>query len=774
MNFTQEDYATLRVHFSIHVDPDKLNLLSEPGKKPRDCTEDGNERIVVGVVGNCPELGSWNPYNALQLVFTRAQPNVWSGSVVIQTQNVRSTQTPPSPESASKLLSASSSTSLKTIEYKYIILKKMQAEESEADRLESDSSAQVNLELIRWETIVGNRKINVPLDVLSVDVFDGNFGAIKEDNRALYVDEGWLSDANKLELRINLGTYQKYGSTPLKIYNSKYKDTPFKIHIFLIDYPSKGRLRKRFHVQLSRWKYANELDTVGRPGIFRDEEVDSWKDGDIQIFSILTSSLENKAIEINILSTNPKEELIGKAIIIPQMVLPPMQNKEHRNLNNNRNGGHLNLPIMGFLNEAESMNSLTIIGELNCNYLIARPFIHAENNLATLWRTHWSTTGRTLDIGHRGMGRSYNQVEPYPKAYLTENTILSLVAAAQNGADFVEFDVHLTKDFVPVLYHDLSFYVELKRTWFQDKKKAHNTYKESMEVSVNQLTLEQLRRVKTHPIPKHKHIFQNLLREHWNDILRNMSSGPDKQPEEIPPHLKSIYEFSPEQIKRFKTLIEQVPTLEEALKAVPQHVGFNIEIKYPETTTEKITFFEMNFFVDTILKTIFDHAGSRRIILSCFDPDICTLCRLKQPRYPVFFLTSGGHIDVLEDVRCNSIEQALMFAKSERLLGIIPCSTPLLQNLKLIDRIKEEGIILFTWGDDNNDEKNIRLQRQHGVDAVIYDNIGTSVQPFIKLDKSVSVMCGTKTPQSINANTPAYNILSTQLPSAKNKQIQNS
>lgn len=47
-------------------------------------------------------------------------------------------------------------------------------------------------------------------------------------------------------------------------------------------------------------------------------------------------------------------------------------------------------------------------------------------------------------------------------------------------------------------------------------------------------------------------------------------------------------------------------------------------------------------FVDTILSVIFDNAHERPIIISSFDPDIALMCKLKQLRYPVFFLTTGG------------------------------------------------------------------------------------------------------------------------------------
>jgi len=42
----------------------------------------------------------------------------------------------------------------------------------------------------------------------------------------------------------------------------------------------------------------------------------------------------------------------------------------------------------------------------------------------------------------------------FSSSHIRENTIASLKEAANKGADLVEFDVQLTKDLVPVIYHD--------------------------------------------------------------------------------------------------------------------------------------------------------------------------------------------------------------------------------------------------------------------------------------------------------------------------------
>jgi len=53
--------------------------------------------------------------------------------------------------------------------------------------------------------------------------------------------------------------------------------------------------------------------------------------------------------------------------------------------------------------------------------------------------------GRTLNIGHRG------------HAGATENTLVAFHGAVDMGADMVELDVQLTKDGVPVVFHDYTF-----------------------------------------------------------------------------------------------------------------------------------------------------------------------------------------------------------------------------------------------------------------------------------------------------------------------------
>lgn len=78
--------------------------------------------------------------------------------------------------------------------------------------------------------------------------------------------------------------------------------------------------------------------------------------------------------------------------------------------------------------------------------------------------------------------------------------------AASHGADFVEFDVQLTKDLVPVLYHDFHVCIAMKR-----KKQLEDH--DMLELPVKDLTLEQLHLLKA---SKNKFI---CVIEMWGKII---------------------------------------------------------------------------------------------------------------------------------------------------------------------------------------------------------------------------------------------------------------
>merc|ERR1711974_264280 len=118
------------------------------------------------------------------------------------------------------------------------------------------------------------------------------------------------------------------------------------------------------------------------------------------------------------------------------------------------------------------------------------------------------------------------------------------------------------------------------------------------------------------------------------------------------------------------------------------------------------------------------HAGSRSIIISSFDPEICLLAAVKQIRYPVFFLTRAGHGDsTSSDTRKHSIASALNFAASAGLEGIVANAAAVLEDLTVVQKTHELNLLLFTYGKDNNDPTLYDKQKEKGVDGIITDRI---------------------------------------------------
>jgi len=131
---------------------------------------------------------------------------------------------------------------------------------------------------------------------------------------------------------------------------------------------------------------------------------------------------------------------------------------------------------------------------------------------------------------------------------------------------------------------------------------------------------------------------------------------------------------------------------------------------------------ELNQFVDTVLKMVYDLGGQRNIIFSSFHPDICLLLSLKQPTFPVLFLTDAGTSKV-GDVRASSLQEAIRFATRWNLLGVVSAAGPLVMCPRLVRVVKESGLVCVSYGMLNNESENVKLQVDQGIDAVIVDSV---------------------------------------------------
>jgi glycerophosphocholine phosphodiesterase GPCPD1 len=268
---------------------------------------------------------------------------------------------------------------------------------------------------------------------------------------------------------------------------------------------------------------------------------------------------------------------------------------------------------------------------------------------------------------------------------IRENTIASLKKAGLSGADMVEFDVQLSKDLVPVIYHDFHVYVSLKR------KKTLEEF-DMLELPVRDLTLEQLKNLKVY------------------HVTEGRSGAPVFFDEDLDEH-------------------QPFPTLSEAMDVIDPNVGFNIEVKSSmelfDGTKEADITIEKNLYINYILEVVLSKPTNRRIVFSSFDPDVCAMLRYKQNIYPVMFLTLGitQKYPSYHDPRCNTIESAVRSACAMEFLGIVAHTEDLLRDETQIAYAKKQNLIIFCWGDDNNCKDTIRRLKQLGIHAIIYDKM---------------------------------------------------
>merc|ERR1712154_381358 len=181
-------------------------------------------------------------------------------------------------------------------------------------------------------------------------------------------------------------------------------------------------------------------------------------------------------------------------------------------------------------------------------------------------------------------------------------------------------------------------------------------------------------------------------------------------------------------MKQFNNFLEDdYRSLADIFKLAPKGLGFNVEIKYP-VHAERIkdgieNTVNINDYVDCILKVVFDHVSDdHAIIFSSFHPDICMNLALKQPQFPVCFLTEAGKKPKY-DIRCCSLKNAIRFAKSAQLFGVVSNVRAILEAPQLIDIVHKNGLILLTYGQENNDTKIIDLQMEYGIEGVIADHV---------------------------------------------------
>lgn len=362
--------------------------------------------------------------------------------------------------------------------------------------------------------------------------------------------------------------------------------------------------------------------------------------------------------------------------------------------------------------------TLDVLGTIEFEYIMVSPFHHPKMSLGRT-ETYWKSLVSTRVIGHRGLGKNFHSKK---SLQLGENTVESFIAAASLGASYVEFDVQLTKDNIPVVYHD--FLVA----------------ETGVDIPMHELTLEQfldLNNVDNHVNGSHPRERRRSVDDTDSGIFKRCF-GDNSNKSSAYSNISNVLENRMRLTKTYKknnfkgnfrghSIASSFVTLRELFKKIPANVGFNIECKYPmvdEAEKEDIgqIAVEMNHWVDTVLQVVYDNANGRDIIFSSFHPDICAMLSLKQPSIPILFLTEGGTAK-MADIRATSLQNAIRFARSWNLLGIVSAASPIIKAPRLAQVVKSSGLVCVTYGVENNDPENANIEMDAGVDAVIVDNV---------------------------------------------------
>lgn len=110
--------------------------------------------------------------------------------------------------------------------------------------------------------------------------------------------------------------------------------------------------------------------------------------------------------------------------------------------------GHCVFKLSMMKNETLAMINFPIDGSSD-NYIIFKIFwVKPYKN--TLTKAKTISYPKFFTIGHRGSGENAVSKEYY------ENSLVSFQAAEKNGVDFVEFDIQMSKNGVPVIFHDFN------------------------------------------------------------------------------------------------------------------------------------------------------------------------------------------------------------------------------------------------------------------------------------------------------------------------------
>ncbi|GAA5878688.1 hypothetical protein JCM1840_000200 [Sporobolomyces johnsonii] len=309
---------------------------------------------------------------------------------------------------------------------------------------------------------------------------------------------------------------------------------------------------------------------------------------------------------------------------------------------------------------------LKVIGDVPFEINVVKPFGRAQLQIGGQFETYWKSTATLSTTATGGSG------DPNPATS-------SVVTASSLSGEHVRVVVQVTSDGHPIAWPHWKLPVE------------------GLDVHAGDVTLEQV-------------------------VSLAQRSGKALDPAKV--------RNREDPSAWYQAVMGALVPLDELLKVLPSSFGVNLELRYPtRSDARRLSLgrtLEVNEFVDSVLSTVYRSIQStslpsssvssspehRRIVLSSFNPVVCTALNWKQPNFSVFFASYCGLSRssseelgkmvpanrVEEDRRCTSIREAVKFAKANNLLGVMLDATMLIQVPSLIQSAREHGLLITTFG----------------------------------------------------------------------------
>ena len=415
-----------------------------------------------------------------------------------------------------------------------------------------------------------------------------------------------------------------------------------------------------------------------------------------------------------------------------------------------------------------------LVGEFLCEFCVIKPYCGAMprgfSHLRLDMMPSVAPQRRFQLVGHRGAGSQRT------KSRVQENTVLSFLTAIQRGTvDTIELDVQLTRDGVPVIYHD--FFVHSSRDEsgnesdeyreaddgepvraevngampaaraLADKARdrrpsgASRPWKPRDGIPIYSLTYDTFKSMTGKRSLRHLNATTSSSRrgadltsrttfpfDDWADFTRGAASEGNIG---YLQHRISMEEGHDDQGARGVAMIRDnaLPSLRRVLKVLPEHISLMVEIKYPTPelmADTSLPYPERNVFVDRILEVIFQNESrQRRIVFLSFDPDVCLMMRKKQSVYPVCFLNAAGRSMMSEhcDPRALNVVNGVAFAVWAGLDGMVLLSDLLFEEPGTVQVIHSAGLKVYTYGKHTAQPEHCRQMVEWGVDGVIADRV---------------------------------------------------